>query len=182
MNRFRTPTLVLLAVALLYVGGCIQRTITIESDPPGALAYLNDVEVGRTPVSVPFTFYGTYDVRLELDGYQTLQTTAKAEAPLWEAPGPDLIAEALPGNNEVEIKWNFTMEQAGPVDEKQLVERARQLRSRAYGEPETEDAPETPADEAAPAEGDDATPADPDGESAPAAEDAETPADDAPAK
>jgi hypothetical protein len=117
-----------LSVAAL-MSGCIQRTITIESTPPGALVHLNDVEVGRTPVTVPFTFYGIYDVRLERDGYQTLATATKAEAPWWEAPGPDLVAEALPGEQRVELKWHYELEPAQPMDENVLIDHARQLRA-----------------------------------------------------
>lgn len=54
----------LLALAL-WLTGCIERTITITSEPSGSLVHLNDEEVGRTPLTVPFTFYGVYDVRLE---------------------------------------------------------------------------------------------------------------------
>ena len=48
--------------------GCQQRTIRVTSEPSGAVAYLNDVEVGRTPVEVDFTWFGTYEVRLEKEG------------------------------------------------------------------------------------------------------------------
>ncbi|MFB3120043.1 MAG: PEGA domain-containing protein [Stenotrophomonas maltophilia] len=40
----------------------------ITSEPPGALVWLNDREIGRTPVDVDFEFYGRYDVRLHLPG------------------------------------------------------------------------------------------------------------------
>jgi len=122
----------LLLIAILGAvlsAGCVQRTITINSDPDGALAYLNDTEVGRTPVTVPFTFYGTYSVRLEKEGYQTLNTTQKAEAPLWENPGPDLIAELLPGERRVELVWDFALDPLTPTDPKGLIDRARQLRA-----------------------------------------------------
>lgn len=52
----------------LVLAGCVQRVISITSQPSGALVYLNDEEVGRTPVSVPHLFYGVYDVRLEHRG------------------------------------------------------------------------------------------------------------------
>ena len=115
-----------LSVALLLTG-CIQRMVTITSDPSGALVYLNDEEAGRTPVTVPFTFYGVYDVRLEHDGYEALWTQQRAQAPWWETPGPDLIAEAIGGN--VKLNWHFQMEPQEPVSEEALVDRARQLRS-----------------------------------------------------
>lgn len=121
----------ILMLGLFTLTGCVQRQITITSDPPGALVYLNDEEVGRTPLTVPFTFYGTYDVRLEADGYEPLWTSQKAKAPWWEAPGPDLVAEMVP-NNKVQLDWHFTMQPAVAADGQDvdlLKDRARQLRA-----------------------------------------------------
>ncbi|QNN24985.1 PEGA domain-containing protein [Planctomycetales bacterium ZRK34] len=127
MKRGLIMVMCVSAVAML--GGCIQRTITIESNPPGALVHLNDVEVGRTPVTVPFTFYGVYDVRLQHDGYQTLNTSTKAQTPWWENPGPDLVAEALPGEQHVDLKWHYELQPAEAVDEDLLIDHAKQLRA-----------------------------------------------------
>lgn len=110
--------------------GCVERRLMITSQPAGALVYLNDQEVGRTPLEVPFTWYGVYDVRLEREGFQTLETKREAERPWWEAPGPDLFAEAIP-NKRVQIDWAFEMQPAVPadqVDPQQTLEYARQLR------------------------------------------------------
>lgn len=115
----------------LFAGGCIQRTITVTSEPTGALVYLNDSEVGRTPVTVPFTFYGTYDVRVEKEGYQSLNTQQKTKAPWWEAPGPDLLAEAMPGTRRVQLKWNYTLTPSEEVAPDDLIERAKELRQQA---------------------------------------------------
>ena len=50
-------------------GGCgVERTLQIESNPPGALVHLNGEEVGRTPMRKAFVWYGTYDVQLRKDG------------------------------------------------------------------------------------------------------------------
>ncbi|MEX0776779.1 MAG: PEGA domain-containing protein [Phycisphaeraceae bacterium] len=55
----------LLTIVSIALAGCVERTISITSEPSGALVHLNDEEVGRTPLIVPFTFYGVYDVRVE---------------------------------------------------------------------------------------------------------------------
>jgi len=112
--------------ALAIMPGCIERTIHITSDPQGALVHLNDEEVGRTPLTVPFTFYGIYDVSLQLDGYQTLWTQHKAKAPWWETPGPDLIAEAIPGLKSKQ-HWHFQLQLPPIYDQHALIERAQQL-------------------------------------------------------
>lgn len=100
----------------------------ITSEPEGALVYLNDDEVGKTPVDVEFTYYGTYDVRLEKEGYQALWTMQEAVAPWWETIGPDLVGEAIP-NNKVELKWHFKLEPRAIDDETAVIERARQMRA-----------------------------------------------------
>lgn len=130
---------ILLAVLALLVCvssiGCVQRTITITSQPSGALVHLNDVEVGRTPLTVPFKFYGTYDVRLERDGYEPLWTAQEADAPWWEAPGPDLIAEAIP-DAESSLHWHYDLTPAPApedVDADRLLEHARQMRAASPG-------------------------------------------------
>ena len=43
-------------------------------------------------------------VRLELDGYQTMHTAQDARGPWWEMPGPDLVAEVLPGRRRVNLR------------------------------------------------------------------------------
>ena len=134
----RTIPLLLTAACLLSIG-CIQRTISITSEPTGALVYLNDEEVGRTPVTVPFTFYGVYDVRMEAQGYHPLWTEQKAQAPWWETPGIDLFAETVP-NGKAELHWHFTMDEQPPaeeVDADVLLDHATQLRAATLqaGEP-----------------------------------------------
>src|SRR5688500_8891874 len=55
----------LFLVLTVAVAGCgVQRSLTVQSEPPGALVYLNGLEVGRTPVTRDFTWYGVYDVEL----------------------------------------------------------------------------------------------------------------------
>jgi hypothetical protein len=123
---------ILLAMLILLpamsLAGCVQRSITITSKPDGALVHLNDEEVGRTPLTVPFTFYGVYQVQLERDGFQTLLTEQNTEAPWWDNAGPDFFAEILPGRRKVQIDWHFDLEASKPVDEDKLIERAGELR------------------------------------------------------
>jgi len=64
-NLFRPLALLVLPLA---AGGCVHRTLEVESNPPGALVYLNGEEVGRTPMRKEFLWYGTYDVQLRKEG------------------------------------------------------------------------------------------------------------------
>ncbi len=136
----------LLAGILLLLGqvGCVRRTITITSTPPGALVYLNDEEVGRTPVEVDFLYYGEYDVRLVHDGHDPLVTSAHANAPWWDTIGLDLIAEAVPGEPHARIEWHFELQPESP-DPAGMLDRAQALRDRLGPAPESPESSESPS-------------------------------------
>lgn len=120
--------LVMLAAGTLALGGCEGRRMVITSDPSGAICTINDVEVGRTPVEVDFTYFGTYEVRLRKAGYEPLVEHRKAEAPLHEAPGIDLIAMSLPGRSKTILEWHFIMEPADD-DPAAIIQRATAARA-----------------------------------------------------
>lgn len=122
-----------IGLCALTLTGCIERRLTVTSDPPGAIVWLNDLEVGRTPVDVDFEWYGTYDVRLALEGHEPLMTSAKADAPVHEWPGIDLFASVLPVGFENHVRWHFELEPTA-VDHDALLERARSTRE-ALGAP-----------------------------------------------
>jgi len=132
------------AVAVLSaLTGCVRRTITITSDPSGALCRLNGREVGRTPVEVDFLFYGTYDVVLEREGCEPLLTSGEAHAPLWDSIPIDLLSEMAPGEHESRIQWHYVLVPRDD-DPQALIERARELRSRVGPPPEATAAPGAP--------------------------------------
>ncbi len=140
--------LILLVGLALGLTGCIRRTITIHSQPSGALVYLNDEEVGRTPTTVPFTFYGVYDVRLVKEGYATLHAARRAEPPLYDQIGIDLFTEMLPGDRHVDVVWDFQLAEAEPVDPASAIERGRQLRALLQQEADAAvEAPHDPGEE-----------------------------------
>ena len=132
MRPMRTPRRTILiasasAMLLSTLTGCLHRRIHIVTDPPGATVHLNDVQVGRTPVEVDFTYFGVYDVRISKPGYEPILTSEKAEAPFYEWPGIDLIAEAIPTDITTNIEWSYTLE---PIDNDidGVLERAQELR------------------------------------------------------
>ena len=117
-----------LAAAAGAASGCVERRIYIDSDPPGARVFVNDADVGVTPVELDFTYFGTYDVRLHKPGYEPLVTTAEAEAPLHEVPVIDLFALLVPVTKRTEIFWDFELEPARS-DPQALAERAAEVRA-----------------------------------------------------
>jgi hypothetical protein len=124
--------LVLMAAACscaALLGSCVERTITITSDPPGALVWLNEREIGRTPLDVEFLYYGEYDVRLEREGYEPLLTTGDAKAPVWDIAPLDLGAELIPAELHSQIEWHYVLQPRND-DSAALIERAAALRRR----------------------------------------------------
>ncbi len=154
----------LTAAGALAAGGCVERRMHVTSEPPGARVWLNDVEVGTTPVEVDFTWFGVYDVRLTKEGYEPLITTAEAEAPLHEWPVVGFFALAIPGTKRTDVRWHFELAPE-VVDAEGLLERAIELRdaeaARAAAEAEAEAAAEEADSDALP------TPAEGDGAAAP---------------
>src|SRR5262249_19124479 len=66
------------------LNGCVGRRYTIRTNPPGALVVVNGEEIGRTPVSRNFTYYGDRDINLMLDGYQTQRIIEPVPAPWYD--------------------------------------------------------------------------------------------------
>ncbi len=106
--------------------GCVKRTISITSTPEGALVWVNDREVGRTPVNFEFLYYGEYDVRVEKDGQEPIMTTRWAKSASIDIPVIDVIAEASSEDDTV-VRWHFDLEERND-DPELLIQRARTIR------------------------------------------------------
>ena len=142
---FRLPMWTRLIPFILLVvlcSGCVRRTIMITSEPPGVLVWVNDREVGRTPVDIDFEHYGVYDVRLELNGHEPMMTSGKAAPPWWDGVGADFFAELVPADLHSEVRWHYVLTPL-TEDRDALIERASLLRS-DLSAPETDDAAADP--------------------------------------
>lgn len=135
-TRFRvlvdSSTSGLLAALLgssLVFGGCVRRVVEITSEPSGAIVWLNDREVGSTPCNVEILHYGVYDLRVTKVGYEPLSVGKKASAPVWDLPGPDLVAELLPFEVTSRTSWHLNLAKEDmSVDS--VIERAVIMRDR----------------------------------------------------
>jgi len=125
----------LLAAALLVAvtsTGCVRRTITITTEPPAALVFLNDQEVGRSAVTIDFLWYGDYDVIIRKESYQTLKTNWEIKAPWYQIIPFDFVAEVLwPGHLHDKHSRHFTLDPAEVPTQEELVKRAEEIRQRA---------------------------------------------------
>ena len=82
-------------LAALTATGCVQRRMTIRSSPPGALAYVDDYQIGTTPVSTDFIYYGTRKIRLVKDGYETLTVRQPFPLPWYQVFPLDFVTENI---------------------------------------------------------------------------------------
>lgn len=126
--------------------------MTIQSNPPGALVYLNNQELGRTPMTRDFKWYGDYDVQLRLEGYETLKTNQPVIAPAWNWVPFDLVAALLPFTFKDHREFAYTLKPLDPaMDESPgLLGRAEGMRGELRGseftrEPATRPAATRPA-------------------------------------
>jgi hypothetical protein len=135
-NKARvSATLFLFFCISLLVSGCVERKLTINTQPQGALVVLNDEEIGTSPVTVEFNWYGDYKVRLSKPGYETLNTHRELERPMHDHIGIDFIAEAIwPGRIEDHYEWSFQLEPYVRPERDELIENAEDLKSRALAQ------------------------------------------------
>ena len=127
-TKFRLTVIILLALMIILSAGCVERKLTINTSPQGGLVYLNDEEIGQTPVTVEFNWYGDYKVRIEKDGYQTLNTHRQMIRPWHDSFPFDFFAEVLWPQQIVEhTEWQFQLTEYTPPERQQLINQARQM-------------------------------------------------------
>ena len=131
--RFGINKIALALLAGLILSGCVERTITIKSDPPGAYVYLEGKEVGRTPVTVSFVHHGVREVSLYKRGYEKIKKYEEIKAPWFEWFPLDFFFEVLyPGKLKEEHVLSYKLQPAKEVDKKELLRRADELRQKAF--------------------------------------------------
>jgi hypothetical protein len=101
----------------------------VRSNPPGAIVYVDDYEVGTTPCAVNFTYYGTRKIRLVKDGCETLTVMQSIPAPWYEYPVVDFVSENLvPGQIRDQRVLEYQLQPQLMVPTEQLIARAEALR------------------------------------------------------
>ena len=128
-NSQTTRNLIAIVCLAFVATGCVKRTISVSSTPQGALVWLNDREVGRTPITIDFAYYGEYDIRLELQGHDPIMTSRWVKTPYWDAPIIDLATELVAPNSHAALQWHFELVKTS-FDPIALVNRANKFKER----------------------------------------------------
>ena len=116
-------------VVSLFLAGCVERQLTIKTEPQGALVTLNDEEIGTSPVTVSFNWYGDYNVRISKEGYETLKTHRKLKGPWYDKFPFDLFAQLIIPKRIVDsYEWTFTLAPKQYPTREELIQDAEQLK------------------------------------------------------
>jgi len=120
-----------LLLLTLSTGGCVEQLLTVDSEPSGAVVTLNDQEVGRTPVTTNFKWYGFYEADVRKDGFQTVKKTSPVIAPWWNWMPFDLFAELIPVRYTDHQYLHYTLQPmtARQDDPARLLRQGERLRS-----------------------------------------------------
>src|SRR5262249_42279810 len=119
-------------VSCLLETGCVRRRLTIRSNPPGAQVFVDNQEIGTTPCSASFVYYGTRSITVMKDGYRTEKIFQKLNPPWYEISPLDFFNENL---NPLETRDERVVDvQLVPeeiVPQQKLLDRAQSLRDNA---------------------------------------------------
>ena len=113
--------------------GCVQRRMMIRSNPPGALVYIDDYEIGVTPIATNFTYYGTRQIRLVKDGFETLTVMERINPPWYQITPIDFVTENfVPGEIRDTRTLTYQLKPQTVCPPEELLSRAEQLRNQMY--------------------------------------------------
>ncbi len=125
-----TTVMVVSLIATLFLTGCVERHLTIDTKPQGALVVLNDEEIGESPVTVSFEWYGDYNVRISKEGYETLKTHRKLKAPWYDKFPYDFLAMLSSKRTVDSYQWSFTLEEKKQISREELIKNAEELKKK----------------------------------------------------
>jgi hypothetical protein len=127
----RTNKLLLLfCVLLVGAAGCVERKLTINTNPAGAQVFLNDEEIGVSPVTASFNWYGDYNITIRKQGCETLQMHRKLQAPWYDLFPFDFLTQILyPGRIVDSYEWSFDLKPQKEIGRDELIKDAEHLRT-----------------------------------------------------
>ncbi|MFI4911421.1 MAG: PEGA domain-containing protein [Sedimentisphaeraceae bacterium JB056] len=126
MKNLRQISMLIFCILVIVCTGCVERELTIKTLPEGAGVELNDEQVGLSPVTVSFNWYGTYRVRIEKEGYRTLIVNKELERPSNDYFPFDLFRDIFAPDVIDSYEWSFDLKKYEQTNREQLIERAKQ--------------------------------------------------------
>ena len=115
---------------LMLLPGCVHRRMTVQSNPPGAMAIVDGREIGYTPASIDFTYYGTREIKLVKPGYESLNVLQEIPSPWYQKLPFDFFSDnLLPFKVTNRHQFMYNLRPSVQVREEDLLDRANALRT-----------------------------------------------------
>ncbi len=95
-RAFRAAGAGALSLLALMAAGCIRSRVVITSEPNQAEVTFNGRPRGATPIEIPIIWYWYYDVKVEKEGYESIQVIERFRTRPWFLMPMDLVAEIIP--------------------------------------------------------------------------------------
>ncbi len=110
--------------------GCVQRRLIVKTQPEGAAVSIDRKPIGYSPVSVPFTYYGTRDVEIEKDGYKPIRVQERVDARWYNRFPISFFTENFsPREIRDQRILDFQLQPKTMTSETELLDRANDLRT-----------------------------------------------------
>src|SRR5262245_20988948 len=132
----RTFLISVILASAMHADGAVRRRLNVNSNPPGALVYVDNQQIGTTPCAVDFVYYGTREIRLIQPGFERLTISQPIPKPWYELPGIDFFSENLlftKIRDNRTVTYNLAPQLVVPTQE--LIDRANQLRQETLSLP-----------------------------------------------
>lgn len=129
--------LILFLAVVTFSAGCngVRRRLAITSTPEGATVWLNDREIGQTPISQNITWSGKYKIRLAKEGMETKTIMHEVRTPWYLWPGVDFVSENLvPGELRDNQSCHVALEAKRVIPDNELFDNASELRTEAHSQ------------------------------------------------
>ncbi len=124
----------LVLIVPIALTGCVERYISIRSQPAGATVYVDGERVGETPVEVKYHWYGTRTVTLEKAGFTSATRQVELDMPWWQIFPLDFVTDVLiPFTITDRTELSFLLEEGKQerIDVEGVKKRADELRQKA---------------------------------------------------
>jgi hypothetical protein len=127
-----------LAVLAGLACGCVERRMTIVTDPPGAQVLVNRRPIGASAAvagvdapTLDFIYYGEYEFLLIRDGFEPLLVRERIDPPWYEWPLIDFFSENLvPWHIKDHRTFRYTLQPHRVVPNEDLERNAGAFRTR----------------------------------------------------
>ncbi len=125
--------------------GCTSRAVTVTSLPSGAEVSINRRVIGKTPIRVNYTHYGSYRIEVRKDRYDPKIKKEKLSPPVYGYDPIAFVADnVLPARINDETSLHYVLQPVQEMDREALLARATKARAGEITHPLTQKAYKIP--------------------------------------